>query len=215
MKTVQTFAIALILLLTASLGTASLAAAPSVPRVSSIPFVNLQMALTANAYGEAALRTISFLTIDSSGYFIVRDTSSLYDMIVTINPTTREVVSCVGTNDASKGLCGFTVKTMTEYWIPGQQYVGATVHYGSSESPRDCLVTEEAQTAVMGRIASAWGVTCTESGGGSLIRGTYLYEKSTGLWISASWIMMSEVDGSVLNSWGGQLTSTNAVLNLK
>ena len=181
--------IAAIVSVTISLTTVSTLSAHKKPE---IPFVGMSMTYYANAYGNFVSRPVTVLKYyPETNSVLLRDGSDW----MTIDVATREVLWTSG---------GFyNVGDAVEYWIPTNVRIGSHVKIGSLEVE----VIGSAVLSVEGKSVDCWQLYTTSSN----MQDTWYYEKRTGLWIAASWVMW-DGDGTPLNSWGGHLASTDVNL---
>lgn len=173
----------------------------SAPKPQAIPFVGMSMTYYAIAGGETEIRTVCILKYNSTTNCVtIRDSQDWADCME-VDVTTREIISVTGSGP-------WQLPAYVEYWIPTGVSIGSHVTIGNE----DFVVAGNARMSVEGNTVSAWQLYASgvrESG--NLWQNTMYYEKNTGLWLGAAWILYDS-SGQVLGNWGGHLASTNVVL---
>jgi len=173
----------------------------SKPEITKIPFVGMSMVYYANTnfnydsfkMGNFLCRPVVVLKYyPETNSVLIRDENSW--MLVYVE--NREVYWATGWMEQ---WVPFTV----EYWIPTNVKIGSHVNTGGL----DAVVTGSKVLSVEGKSVDCWQLYAAGTGW----QDTWYYEKRTGLWIAASWVQWDE-DGTLLNSWGGHLASTNVAL---
>lgn len=170
------------------------------PKPKAIPFVGMSMTYVAVDWnGNSDIRTVSVLAYDSTeNCFTIRDSQDQFDLM-TIDVATREVILCSGT---------WPVPFYAEYWIPTNIGIGSNVDI----LDYDAVVIGSTEVSVCGKTVSVWQLHASKmNGDGNLLQDTWYYEKKTGLWVGAAWIIYDS-SGDILGNWGGHLISTNVVL---
>jgi hypothetical protein len=118
-----------------------------------------------------------------------------------VDITTREIISVTGTGP-------WQLPAYVEYWIQTNIDIGSHVVIGNN----DFTVTGNTEISVDGNTVSAWQLHASGiNANGNLWQNTMYYEKKTGLWLGAAWVMYDS-NGQILGNWGGHLASTNVVL---
>jgi len=165
-----------------------------------VPFVGMSMVYYGvdwNGYTE--IRTVSVLRYDAeANHVIIRDSQDVFD-VMEVDLSTREVEHHTG--------WGSFDPFYVEYWIPTDVKMGSQIKILNY----DAVVIGSTKMCVDGRVIDVWQLQASgENDDGSLWQDTWYYDKKTGLWVAAAWIVWDN-DG-VVNNWGGHLVSTNAVL---
>ena len=173
---------------------------------SSVPFDGMSLVYQGNMYGKVGTRAVAVLKYDTTGNTVVirdsMDPETLgelnLDVSMVVDVSTREVL---WHNSSLWPDTGFWV----EYWIPTEVKIGSHVKVGTL----DAEVVDSSVMWVDGNPVEAWKLYADFEGG----KDTWYYEKSTGLFIGASWAIFDE-DGRVAGdlNWGGHLVSTNVAL---
>lgn len=165
-----------------------------------VPFVGMSMVYYGVDWnGDMEIRTVSVLRYDAvNNHIIIRDSQDVFD-VMEVDLGTREVESHTG--------WGSFVPFYVEYWIPTDVKIGS--HVGILNY--DAVVIGSSKMCVDGRVVDVWQLQASGENGDGLWQDTWYYEKKTGLWVAAAWIVWDN-DGAVINNWGGHLVSTNAVL---
>lgn len=169
------------------------------PKPQAIPFVGMSLVYYVNIQGETQIRTVCVLKYNSTTNCVtIRDSDDWIDWME-VDVTTREVISCSGT---------WLVPFYVEYWIPTNIEIGSHVNILNY----DAVVIGSTEMSVDGKTVSAWQLQASGiNANGNLWQDTWYYEKKTGLWLGAAWIMYDS-SGQGLGNWGGHLGSTNVVL---
>jgi len=166
-----------------------------------IPFVGMSMTYYSNAMGSFVSRQVVVLKhYPETNSVLLRDGPDW----MKVNVATREVFWATGWS-ADK------VPFAVEFWIPTNIKMGSRVKILWLEAE----VIGSAVLSVEGKRVECWQLysSGTENPDGNLYytQTTWYYEKSTGLWIAASWVEWDET-GEPLANWGGHLASTNVPL---
>jgi len=171
------------------------------PKPQTIPFVGMSLVYYANLQGETQIRTVCVLKYNSTTNCVtIRDSDDWIDWME-VDITTREIISVTGSGP-------WQLPAYVEYWIPTGVSIGSHVTIGNE----DFVVTGNARMSVEGNTVSAWQLYASGvRASGNLWQNTMYYEKNTGLWLGAAWVLYDS-SGQVLGNWGGHLVSTNVVL---
>jgi len=176
--------------------------APAVfPPKQGIPFVGMSLVYFGNNRGDTEIRTVAVLKYNSTTNCVtVRDSQDLLDSME-VDVGTREVKWCSGT---WQSLYPTLWPIYVEYWIPTNIELGSHVRI----LMYDAVVIESTELSVCGKTISVWQLQAYYGPGH---QDTWYYEKKTGLWVGAAWILY-DADGRVIANWGGHLVSTNVAL---
>lgn len=185
-------------------------AAPGRKVFREVPFVGMTLVFSAcegwqsgPMAGGNEIRTVNVLYYnETTNHVIIRDSGTDWLDTMEVDLVTREIVWCSGWEIAPPWY--------EEYWIPTNIGLGSHVPI----LVFDAVVVGSTTLSVDGVPVEVWQLQAVwqPPEPGRVQQTIWYYEKQTGIWVAASFVILDSLDGhTVYKSWGGTLISTNVM----